>query len=147
MQPSHSLVRYDNPVLVSRTDAAAKGVGGAGAGAGAGRPAAAGQPSPAEMKKMPGGPKKLPPVDDKGRAKSPTQTEDILNSILPPRFAENMLATTMSLSGGSLRNTDWARIIAPPGCRVLRRREPCVDGDADLARSSPPPAGLQRFRR
>jgi dynein light intermediate chain len=30
--------------------------------------------------------KKLPPVDDKGRNKTPTQTEDILNSILPPRY-------------------------------------------------------------
>jgi dynein light intermediate chain len=35
----------------------------------------------------PGKPKLPPVMDDKlGRAKSPTQTEDILNSILPPRY-------------------------------------------------------------
>ncbi|KAJ3255203.1 Axonemal dynein light intermediate polypeptide 1 [Boothiomyces macroporosus] len=75
MAPGYSLVRYDNPVLVSRSDvvasakaAGAKAVGGA------------------EQKKgLPSGSKKLPPVEDKGRAKTPSQTEDILNSILPPR--------------------------------------------------------------
>ncbi|KAJ3343671.1 Axonemal dynein light intermediate polypeptide 1, partial [Kappamyces sp. JEL0680] len=65
MTPGQSLVRYDNPVLVSRSDAAAKkDLKGA-----------------AADKKGAG--KKLPPVDDK-RAKTPSQTEDILNSILPP---------------------------------------------------------------
>ena len=79
MTPSQSLVRYDNPVLVSRTDAgknASKLTGGKQASEGATSP----------LKPLAGGPKKLPPVDDKGRAKSPTQTEDILNSILPPRL-------------------------------------------------------------
>lgn len=71
IQTSASLVKYDNPVLVSRTDAA-KGAGKVGA--------------PGDAKKPPAGaPKKLPPVDDKGRPKTPSQTEDILNSILPPR--------------------------------------------------------------
>ena len=66
IQASASLVKYDNPVLVSRTDAAVKNKAAAAAG-------------PANAAK------KLPPVDDKGRPKSPTQTEDILNSILPPK--------------------------------------------------------------
>ncbi len=84
MTPGQSLVRYDNPVLVSRSDAAtatkkdAKAVDG---------------------KKPPiaGGQKKLPPVDDK-RAKTPSQTEDILNSILPPRFLMSRL-TFMTENG------------------------------------------------
>lgn len=69
--PGQSLVRYDNPVLVSKTD---------------------GTPSAGKLAKQTdksdkklGSQKKLPPVDDKGRTKTPTQTEDILNSILPPR--------------------------------------------------------------
>merc|ERR1719354_423341 len=61
MTPTQSLLRYDNPVLISRSD----GVSGS-----------------KDHKQIPG--KKLPPVDDK-RAKPQTQTEDILNSILPPR--------------------------------------------------------------
>lgn len=70
MAPGQSLVRHDNPVLVSRSDAVT---------------------GKAEKKALSGsekgkaGIKKLPPVDDKS-AKSPTQTEDILNSILPPRY-------------------------------------------------------------
>ncbi|KAI9190354.1 hypothetical protein H9P43_001788 [Blastocladiella emersonii ATCC 22665] len=90
-QQLHSLVKYDNPQLVSKTSSSSSGAGshdktphkaaigthdakgGNGAGAGGNRPT-----SPSKAK--------LPPVDDKGgRAKSPTQTEDILNSILPPR--------------------------------------------------------------
>jgi dynein light intermediate chain len=63
IQTSASLVKYDNPVLVSRTDASKTGR--------------------VDSKKAP---KKLPPVEDKARPKSPTQTEDILNSILPPRY-------------------------------------------------------------
>eukprot|EP00002_Diphylleia_rotans_P016984 TRINITY_DN32_c0_g1_i11.p1 TRINITY_DN32_c0_g1~~TRINITY_DN32_c0_g1_i11.p1 ORF type:complete len:249 (-),score=65.27 TRINITY_DN32_c0_g1_i11:454-1200(-) len=62
--PMNSLVRYDNPVLVSSTkDKGKKGVGAKGAGAKGGK-----------------GPIAL--VDAKGQ---PTQTEDILNAILPPR--------------------------------------------------------------
>lgn len=57
---TQSLVKYDNPVLVG----GAKGKGKA--------KAASGAP----------GAKALPPVD----GKQLTQTEDILNSILPPRF-------------------------------------------------------------
>merc|ERR1711934_1026724 len=54
--PLNSLVKYDNPVLVnSAKDKKSKGKGGKAA---------------------------LPPVND---SKAPTQTEDILNSILPPR--------------------------------------------------------------
>ncbi|KAJ1339149.1 hypothetical protein BSLG_006287 [Batrachochytrium salamandrivorans] len=77
MTPAHSLVRYDNPVLVSRINAIGKSSNS--------KSVASGHPSSGDLKRLPGGPKKLPPVDDKGRAKSPTQTEDILNSILPPR--------------------------------------------------------------
>ncbi|KAJ3234162.1 Axonemal dynein light intermediate polypeptide 1 [Chytriomyces hyalinus] len=77
--PSQSLVRYDNPVLVSRTDGNLKGQAVVGGGADKnGKP-------PLANNLPGGGPKKLPPVDDKTRAKTPTQTEDILNSILPPR--------------------------------------------------------------
>lgn len=71
MTPGQSLVRYDNPVLVSRSDGAANAKKESGKGA--------------DGKKLSGVPKKLPPVDDK-RAKTPSQTEDILNSILPPRY-------------------------------------------------------------
>ncbi len=73
IQASASLVRYDNPVLVSRTDASK----------------AAKAANEAKGKSLPPaapGAKKLPPVEDKGRPKTPTQTEDILNSILPPRY-------------------------------------------------------------
>ncbi len=76
IQPSHSLVRYDNPVLVSRTDAK-------------GKPALAPAADKTKALLPPSGSlnqnKKLPPVEEKGRVKTPTQTEDILNSILPPR--------------------------------------------------------------
>lgn len=70
MTPGHSLVRYDNPVLVSKSEGNASHL--------------------KKGEKQDGkraGVKKLPPVDDKTRPKSPTgtQTEDILNSILPPR--------------------------------------------------------------
>ncbi len=69
IQTSASLIKYDNPVLVSRTDASKTG-----------------SVRAADNKKAP---KKLPPVEDKTRPKSPTQTEDILNSILPPRYDYN----------------------------------------------------------
>ncbi|KAI9220176.1 axonemal dynein light chain-domain-containing protein [Blastocladiella britannica] len=99
----HTLVKHDNPQLVSKTSG-----GGGGSGAqhdktpgkhaigthdvGGGRGAAPRPTSPTSGGK-PGAAAaaaaaaaKLPPVDDKGgRAKSPNQTEDILNSILPPR--------------------------------------------------------------
>ena len=52
--PHHSLVKYENPTLVSGQQKGAK----------SGKKA------------------KLPPVDEK---QAPTQTADILNSILPPR--------------------------------------------------------------
>ena len=52
--PHNSLVKYDNPILVSTTKDKQKG---------------------SKKKKN-----QLPPVE-----KQPTQTEDILNSILPPR--------------------------------------------------------------
>ncbi|ORZ34739.1 33 kDa inner dynein arm light chain, axonemal, partial [Catenaria anguillulae PL171] len=95
----HSLVKYDNPQLVSKTSGSGshhheKGPGkaaigthdGAGnANAGGKRPASPGKDSKATSTAGPNA-AKLPPVDDKAaRAKSPTQTEDILNSILPPR--------------------------------------------------------------
>jgi dynein light intermediate chain, axonemal len=75
LPPGHSLVRYDNPVLVSRTEAALKG-------------AVAGEPAAKKaLDAKAAAAKKLPPVvDEKGRQKAPTQTEDILNSILPPRW-------------------------------------------------------------
>lgn len=61
---SQSLVKYDNAVLVSTTKGKGKGKKGAGGAAGG------------------GGGKTLPPVEAK---QGVTQTEDILNSILPPR--------------------------------------------------------------
>lgn len=84
IQPSHSLVRYDNPILISRTEASlAKGATG-GKQEGAGKKAAGASAAAAAP-----GAKKLPPVGGAeqkgGRDKAPTQTEDILNSILPPR--------------------------------------------------------------
>lgn len=58
--PLHSLVKYDTPSLLTTKDK---------------KPAKGG---------VKGGSKKLPPVE----AKQPlTQTEDILNSILPPRYS------------------------------------------------------------
>jgi dynein light intermediate chain len=88
--PSHSLVRYDNPVLVSRTDAAGKakgaGISGANAGGIGGVTESKTRPPLGPSGGVAGVKKQLPPVDDKGRAKTPTQTEDILNSILPPRL-------------------------------------------------------------
>ncbi|KAJ3413397.1 Axonemal dynein light intermediate polypeptide 1 [Chytridiales sp. JEL 0842] len=94
LTPSNSLVKYDNPVLISRTDskkhpsatnpsaqddasskALANAVGGKG-----GKP-----PLPGVGGAVAGKKQQLPPVDDKGRVKTPNQTEDILNSILPPR--------------------------------------------------------------
>jgi dynein light intermediate chain len=74
MQPSQSLVKYDNPVLVSRTDGSKGGK------------AATGADKKKDVVAAANALKKLPPVDDKGRAKTPNQTEDILNSILPPRY-------------------------------------------------------------
>ncbi len=69
-----SLVKYDNPVLVSRSDKSTK----AGAAAGA---------SPDKQKQQAATKAKLPPVEDKtGGAKPGSQTEDILNSILPPKW-------------------------------------------------------------
>lgn len=67
-QPSISLLRYENPVLVSRIENAQKDKTGA------------------STTKSPS--KKLPPVDEKSRPKTPTATsptEDILSAILPPR--------------------------------------------------------------
>ncbi|KAJ3222909.1 Axonemal dynein light intermediate polypeptide 1 [Clydaea vesicula] len=74
LQPSQSLVKYDNPVLVSRIDANKLNT-----------KAGVNPTSDIKNQKLPNANKKLPPVDDKGRAKTPNQTEDILNSILPPR--------------------------------------------------------------
>jgi dynein light intermediate chain len=71
MAPGQSLVRYDNPVLVSRSDSTT---------------GAQDKKAVVGADKLKAGAKKLPPVDDKGRTKTPTQTEDILNSILPPRY-------------------------------------------------------------
>ncbi len=78
-QPSVSLLRYENPILVSRVDKKVANVN-----------------SPSKSPERVA--KKLPPVDDKGRPKTPTtnnntntgasggpQTEDILSAILPPR--------------------------------------------------------------
>ena len=60
--PLHSLVKYDTPSLLTTKSKAAK----KGAAAAAAK----------------GGKKQLPPVEAKPQV---TQTEDILNSILPPR--------------------------------------------------------------
>jgi hypothetical protein len=60
IRPGDSLVKYDNPSLISRTDKNSK-------------------------EQRAGAAKKLPPVEVKDKNKAATQTEDILNSILPPR--------------------------------------------------------------
>lgn len=60
IRPGDSLVKYDNPSLISRTDK--------------------------NSKERVGAAKKLPPVEVKDKNKAATQTEDILNSILPPRY-------------------------------------------------------------
>lgn len=90
MQIAHSLVRYDNPVLVSRIDAAAKAALKNPAASSDKKATGAQQQQQAGVTGtatgQPNNTKKLPPVDDKGRVKTPTQTEDILNSILPPRY-------------------------------------------------------------
>ncbi|KAJ3107497.1 Axonemal dynein light intermediate polypeptide 1, partial [Physocladia obscura] len=81
--PAQSLVRYDNPVLVSRTDGVNFKTQNVIGSEKSGKP-----PINATVAATSGGaPKKLPPVDDRtARTKTPTsQTEDILNSILPPR--------------------------------------------------------------
>jgi dynein light intermediate chain len=77
IQPASSLVRYDNPVLISRSDGQGSGI----------KNLQNIMKNKAIDKKFnqPSGAKKLPPVDDKGRLKTPNQTEDVLNSILPPR--------------------------------------------------------------
>jgi len=80
IQPAASLVRYDNPVLISRSDG--QGISGI-------KNLSNIMKNNAFDKKFnnqPSGAKKLPPVDDKGRLKTPNQTEDVLNSILPPRY-------------------------------------------------------------
>ena len=59
--PLHSLVKYDTPSLLTTKGRGAKKAGAPGAK---------------------GGKKQLPPVEAKAQV---TQTEDILNSILPPR--------------------------------------------------------------
>jgi dynein light intermediate chain len=93
--PAHSLVKYDNPVLVSRSDQAnipAKTKGGerpgsptlGGTGTLTSKNSTGGTVSGQASKNI-GRKTQLPPVEDKGRAKTPNQTEDILNSILPPR--------------------------------------------------------------
>jgi dynein light intermediate chain len=80
--PSQSLVKYDNPVLVSRSDKSPAKL----AAQNAALPGVSGTANfNQDITKKLGGKPKLPPVDDKNRAKSSTQTEDILNSILPPR--------------------------------------------------------------
>lgn len=84
MTPGQSLVRYDNPVLVSRSDATGTNKKDLKGGADAKKAGSSAVP------------KKLPPVDDK-RTKTPSQTEDILNSILPPRYLFTLFAREMRL--------------------------------------------------
>ncbi|KAJ1497259.1 Axonemal dynein light intermediate polypeptide 1 [Coelomomyces lativittatus] len=76
---AHSLVKYDNPVLISKTEQKGplKPSIGSHGGNEAGGPTL---PKP----HSPTGKSKLPPMEDK-RSKSPSQTDDILNSILPRR--------------------------------------------------------------
>lgn len=67
-QPALSLLRYENPILVSRVDNKSK--------------SNQGSKSPERVAT------KLPPVDEKGAGKAAagaSQTEDILSAILPPR--------------------------------------------------------------
>ncbi|XP_064652262.1 33 kDa inner dynein arm light chain, axonemal [Lineus longissimus] len=73
--PTASLVKYDNPVLVSRnTDKKTPR-------ARALKATAQQPPSSGPVPSPPGGKQKLPPMD----TKSTQQTDEILNSILPPR--------------------------------------------------------------
>ncbi|ORX48618.1 hypothetical protein BCR36DRAFT_404947 [Piromyces finnis] len=79
IQPAASLIKYDNPVLVSRSDG--QGISGIKNIQNLMKNNAIDK----KFSNQPSGIKKLPPVDDKGRLKTPNQTEDVLNSILPPR--------------------------------------------------------------
>jgi hypothetical protein len=68
--PEVSLVKYDNPVLVYRT--------------GDGK---SGKQAPGKSVVAAGGKPKLPPVGGATKTdQHPSQTEDILNSILPPKY-------------------------------------------------------------
>ena len=80
IQPAASLIKYDNPVLVSRSDG--QGITGIKNIQNLMKNNAIDK----KFSNQPSGMKKLPPVDDKGRLKTPNQTEDVLNSILPPRY-------------------------------------------------------------
>ena len=64
IHPSHSLVKYDNPVLVSKTQSDKQGVSGA---------------SPTKPSGSSG-------EGEKNKLQAGATTEDILNSILPPRL-------------------------------------------------------------
>jgi len=79
IQPAASLIKYDNPVLVSRTDG--QGI----SGIKNIQSLMKNNTLDKKFNNQPSGMKKLPPVDDKCRLKTPNQTEDVLNSILPPR--------------------------------------------------------------
>ena len=71
--PVKSLVRYDKEVLVSTSKKAASGK---------------------DKLAKSGLKKSLPPVDPKASAQS--QTEDILNSILPPRYSAIVLTNAVT---------------------------------------------------
>ncbi len=74
-----TLVRYDNPVLltdVNRMKRSAKQPGAVAV-------ANSGSFNSTTLGKTKGKPQLLPPVENKAQI---TQTEDILNSILPPRY-------------------------------------------------------------
>eukprot|EP00966_Prymnesium_polylepis_P234193 5416770-Prymnesium_polylepis.1 len=103
--PLHSLVKYDTPSLLTTKDK---------------------KPSKGGAK---GGAKKLPPVE----AKQPlTQTEDILNSILPPRCA----ATQRALLAPT----------PPPARRPSAPEAGCFWGAAVKTCALRRPPGLRRAR-
>ena len=69
-----TLVKYDNPVLISKVDKSKAAAATAGTAATATTTAGGGKP-------------KLPPVQDKAKQAAGQQpTEEILNAILPPRY-------------------------------------------------------------
>lgn len=77
-----TLVKYDNPVLISKVD---KSKAANPPGAAVGGPGVSGKP-------------KLPPVQDKSKAAAgQQQTEEVLNAILPPRFVLGSYLSWMRL--------------------------------------------------
>ncbi|RKO98182.1 hypothetical protein CXG81DRAFT_23968 [Caulochytrium protostelioides] len=125
MVPPFSLVKYDNPVLVSRVDS--------------GKAVSTGAPnSPAKggVAALPGTPgaKKLPPVTDKGRVKTASQTEEILTSILPSReWEENNQLWVQKVSSTPATRLDVA-ILQEQLDQALQKRQAKETGICSIRR-------------